>query len=278
MSNKRLLHMVTALLLTTQVAAMAQEPPSTATSALSERPVLAMFTAAVGHASLLDTYLTSIRYKGLNLELGFEHLQNTGFNPQHWTRQLTLGVEYDNVDNRVGNNTMHAIMADGQWALMHRWQWPAKHIKVLAGPMTQLRAGVIYNAANSNNVVAVKARWSLGITAMACFDTRLARKPLTLRYQASLPVAGVFFSPHYDESYYEMYLGNRKNLAHLGWWGNRFDLTHQLLADWHLGGTIVRLGYRGHFETSWVNNLSTKIYTHSLVVGIGGEFLTVKRK
>ena len=75
--------MVTALLLTTQVAAMAQEPPSTATSALSERPVLAMFTAAVGHASLLDTYLTSIRYKGLNLELGFEHLQNTGFNPQH---------------------------------------------------------------------------------------------------------------------------------------------------------------------------------------------------
>ena len=270
--------MVTTLLLATQVATMAQAPPDTATTTWSERPVLAMFTAAVGHASLLDTYLTPIRYKGLNLELGFEHLQNTGFNPQRWARQLTLGVEYDNVDNRVGNNTMHTITADGQCPLMHRWQWPAQHIQLLTGPMTQLRAGIIYDAANSNNVVSVKARWSLGITAMACYDTRLARKPFTLRYQASLPVAGVFFSPDYDESYYEMYLGNRKNLAHLGWWGNRFDLTHQLLADWHLGGTIVRLGYRGRFESSWVNNLSTKIYTHSLVVGIGGEFLTVKRK
>ena len=80
------------------------------------------------------------------------------------------------------------------------------------------------------------------------------------------------------ESYYEIYLGNRKHLAHFGWWGNRLDLDCSLGVDLHLGSTIVRLGYRGRNERSWVSHLDTRLTTHALVVGIGGEVLSLPRR
>jgi len=103
---------------------------------------------------------------------------------------------------------------------------------------------------------------------MAWFNTRLGQLPVTLLYQVQLPVTGVFFAPEYDESYYEIYLGNHKNLAHLGWWGNRLDMTHYLGADFNLGKTTLRVGYRSRMEHWTVNNLHVHDFTHSLVLGI----------
>ena len=42
------------------------------------------------------------------------------------------------------------------------------------------------------------------------------------------------------------------------------------------GGTTLRLGYRGRIETSWVNHINTHIFTHALVIGIGGELLSLR--
>lgn len=240
------------------------------------RPAMRTFTADVGSASLLDTYLSSIAYHGVNTRLGYEHFQATGFSPERWTRMLEAGVDYDYVENPAGNHQMHSLMAEGRWSLMRRWRGvftPA--LQLQAGPMTQLRGGIIYNANNSNNVVSAKVHWAVGAQVVAAWNTRLLGRPLSLRYQGALPVLGVFFSPDYDEAYYEIYLGNHHNLAHVGWWGNRFDLSQQVTADWRLGGTTLRLGYRNRIETSWVNHLNTHIFTHALVIGIGGEFLSL---
>ena len=83
-----------------------------------------------------------------------------------------------------------------------------------------------------------------------------------------MPALGAFFAPEYDESYYEIYLGNHRNLAHLGWWGNRFDMANYLGADFHLGKTVLRLGYRARLEHWSVNHLKVHDVTHSLVLGI----------
>ena len=100
--------------------------------------------------------------------------------------------------------------------------------------------------------------------------------PITLLYRAEMPFLGCFFSMEYDESYYEIYKGNRKKLVNFGWWGNRFDMVNLVAADLKLGKTVMRIGYRGRIETSWVNNLNTQIFTHSLVIGFGGNWLNVK--
>jgi len=244
------------------------------------RPTLSMFTLDVGYASIHDSYLTPVTYSGLDLAVGYEAMRAAWFNPHQWLWQLSTTVDYNYTDNPAGNNSMHLLAGDVTADVQRRWRnVRSTGLDLSAGPMAQLRAGLVYNPANSNNTVSVIARASVGVTGMATYNTRLARRlPVTLRYQAALPVLGVFFAPDYDESYYEIYLGNRHNLAHLGWWGNRLDMTHYLGADLHLGSTIVRLGYRCRLERSWQDGLHVHNVGHSLVVGIGGEFLGLSRK
>ena len=248
------------------------------TDSVPTRPVLAMWEAGVGSEHLLDTYLTPITYVGPMVSLGFEHTQATGFAPQRAMRQLALSVGYGHVKNPVRNNTMHHLALHAQWSLTRRWQ-QAFHpqLELQAGGAAWVHGGVIYNSQNSNNVVSVKAQAAVALCARAAFATRLGRYPTIVHLQATLPVLGAFFSPDYDESYYEMYLGNRKHLAHLSWWGNRFDMSTRLATDIHFGGTILRLGYRLGVERSWVRQLNTHITTHEFIIGIGGEFITVKR-
>ena len=185
-------------------------------------------------------------------------------------------IDYDYTHNPAGNHTMHSLIVDGRWGMMRRWRdvlTPGLQFQL--GGATQLRGGVLYNANNSNNVASARIHWNVGLLGQAIYNTHIKRLPITVRYQAALPVMGVFFAPDYDEAYYEIYLGNRRNLAHLGWWGNRFDLDHMLSADLHLGNTILRIGYRNRVSTSWVNNISTRDMTHYIVIGLGGEFLNI---
>ena len=98
---------------------------------------------------------------------------------------------------------------------------------------------------------------------------------MTVRWQATLPVVGGFFLPDYDQSFYEMYLGNYRNTINFGFWHNRFDMDNTVCLDFHFGTSSLRLGYRNEFTTVWENNISQRRATHSLVVGIQWESLRI---
>lgn len=256
--------------------AMTVAARDTETDSVVLRPAAGLFTVDVGGAVARDTYLSPLDYTGLDLRLGYEHLQATGFSPRKWVRQLEVGVDYVNATNPAGNHTAHALLAQAQWSLMRRWaDVPWRGVQLMAGGMTGAAGGMLYNALNSNNVVSARAMWHVGATAQAVWNFKIKRLPVTLRYQVSLPVAGVFYGPDYDETYYEMYLGNRSGLAHMGWWGNRFDMTNLLTVDLRLGGTILRLGYRNTIARSHVRGITVHDYRNTLVIGVGGEFLSL---
>ena len=228
---------------------------------------VSMFTVDIGYASVHDSYLTPITYGGMDLAMGYEAMHP--LRNDKWLWQLQVGADYNYVENDAKNNELHKLMGDISFDMQRQWRGAIAHrVNLSAGPMTQLRAGIIYDEVNSNNPVSVRAHWNVGAAGMATMDTRVWRIPVTLRYQAQLPMLGVFFAPEYDESYYEIYLGNHKNLAHLGWWGNRFDMTNYLGADLHLGKSTLRIGYRNRLEHWNVNNLKVHDVTHSLVLGI----------
>lgn len=241
------------------------------------RPVISAFTVDLGGASVLDTYLSNIRYTGVNVRLGYERLQAMKFNPDKWIMQLETGVDYSPAKNPAGNHTIHTLMADFKWGMMHRWRMPqVDGLQLFGGGSTQLRGGALYAPANSNNVVSVKINWSLDLTGMAVYNRKIGRLPVTFRYQATLPVLGAFYSPDYGESYYEMYVGNHSGLVHFGWIGNHFTMHNLLTADMHFGKTTLRVGYRGVIETSWINNLNTQIFRNSLVLGLCGEWMSLR--
>ncbi len=230
-------------------------------------PNQSVFMFDVGYASIHDSYLTPITYDGIDLGLTYEATRHV--RKGQWLWQLQVGADYNYVENPAQNNDMHKVMGDISFDMQRCWRGVlSPKLNFSVGPMTQVRAGIVYDAVNSNNPVTVRAHANAGAAGMAWFNTRLGQKPVTLRYQVQLPVAGVFFAPEYDESYYEIYLGNHKNLAHLGWWGNRLDMTHYLGADMQMGKTTLRLGYRNRLEHWNVNNLHVHDVTHSLVIGI----------
>ncbi len=230
---------------------------------------VSMLTVDAGYATIHDSYLTPITYDGLDLAIGYEAVRPLKARPDTWLWQLQVGADYNHVENPARNNHLDKLMGDITFDMQRQWrQLIAHRVDLSVGPMTQLRAGIVYNEVNSNNPVSVRAHWNVGATAMAAWHTRLFHKPITLRYQVQLPVAGVFFAPEYDESYYEIYLGNHEGLAHVAWWGNRLDMSHYLGADLHLGKTALRLGYRTRMEHWSVNHLHVHDVTHSLVLGV----------
>ena len=239
------------------------------------RPVNSVFTLNIGGASILDTYLTPIRYSGINLRLGYERFQAMKFSPEKWIMQMGFGVSYANVQNIVGNRTMHSLMVDFSWGMMHRWNLPG-NFSLFAGGSTSFDGGVIYNQYNSNNPVSPKIRWNIAPTGMAAYSFRIKNTPVILRYQATVPVISIFFSPDYGEPLYEVWLGNTAGLVNCGSWANRFDMTNSLSADFRFGGTVLRIGYRNTIESSWVHNINTQIYTHSFTVGVGGEIINLR--
>ena len=246
------------------MSAAAQADEATGSSVLPNQSVMMV---DAGYASVHDSYLTPITYGGFDLGLSLEAMRWTSRGG--WLWQLGVGADYNYVENNAKNNDLHKLMGDISFNMQHAWKGVLHpRLGLSVGPMAQVRAGIVYDAVNSNNPVTVRAHANLGATGMAWFNTRMWRVPVTLRYQVQLPVMGVFFAPEYDESYYEIYLGNHKNLAHLGWWGNRFDMTNYLGADFDLHKVTLRLGYRNRLEHWTVNNLHVHDFTHALVLGI----------
>ena len=137
-------------------------------------PNQSMLMLDAGYASVHDSYLTPITYDGLDLGLSIEATRWT--HRDRWLWQLGVGADYNYVENNAKNNDLHKVMGDISFNMQHAWLGAIHpRLGLSVGPMTQLRAGIVYDAVNSNNPVTVRAHWNLGAAGMAWFNTRLGR-------------------------------------------------------------------------------------------------------
>ncbi|MBD5249536.1 MAG: DUF3316 domain-containing protein [Barnesiella sp.] len=240
------------------------------------RPVTSSYTLEGGSVHLHDTYLSPIGYDGMTYAFTYRRAQAMKFNPEQWVMQLNMSVGVDYTENPARNATMWGTGIKAQWNMVHRWKLP-HNITVAAGPGTGVNLGVLYLNRNQNNPASAKASWSIDATGYVSWNTRLFNIPVTLRYQPVLPLTGVFFSPQYDELYYEIYLGNHRNLVHPAWWGNYFTMDNLVTADLRFSGTWLTLGYHNTVVSTKVSDITTRMTTHAFVIGISGEWLSLKR-
>lgn len=238
------------------------------------RPVAAAYTFEVGSAHLADTYISPLKYDGWSAAFSYERMQSMKFDPDRWIMRLSASVEIDRTRNPARNAVMWMGSIDASWGMLRRWRLPWS-LTVAAGGSTGIDLGCLYNDRNGNNPASAKAAWTVNATAMAAWNVTLGGLPVTLRYQPTVPVTGVFFSPDYGELYYEIYLGDDSGLAHCAWWGNYFAMENLLTADLRFGGTSLRLGYRNRILSTKVNHITTRVVTHAFVIGLSGEWLSL---
>lgn len=241
------------------------------------RPVNSAWGLSAGSAHTIDTYLTPLRYSGWGAELTYRRMQAMKFDPARWSQSIDLGLSFNDMENPARNATMYYAGIDASYAMLWRASLPWG---ITAGIGPQLRGdlGVIYLSRNGNNPASVKASVTLGARGYLQRRVTLGRMPVTLRWQSEIPVTGAFFSPQYDELYYEIYLGNRTGLAHAAWWGNFFRWDNLVTADLHFSANALRVGFSQTLLSTHVNNITSRQWGFAFLIGVTNDWLTVTHR
>lgn len=260
------------------VAALLCSAPAAAESADSVaavvRPVTSTYGIEVGSAHIADTYLTPLHYDGWHSAVAYSRTQAMGFDPERWSMCLALSANIDHTQNPARNATMWNFDIEASWRMTRRFRI-TDALSAGIGGYTSLNVGALYLGRNGNNPAAAKGAWTVGVSGAATYAMRIGRLPVTWGIAAAIPLTGVFFAPQYGQLYYEIYLGDRRGLAHAAWPGNYRRIDTRAWADMHFGGTTLRLGYHFDLRSTRANDITARSVTHAFSVAVVSRWLSV---
>ena len=102
---------------------------------------------------------------------------------------------------------------------------------------------------------------------------------MVLRYQVNVPMIGLMFSPHYGQSYYEIFsLGNSSGVIQFTSLHNQPSLRQMLSVDLPIGYTKMRFSYLADLQQSNVNGIKTHTYSHVFMVGFVKDLYRIRNK
>ena len=232
------------------------------------RHVMRSVMIGAGHNNTFETYLSPLEYEGPEVRFAYETMRMTRLMDGNVSAQNLLQLHASYTENISQTNHTYGGLVNWSYALHYQFR-PAKGLKILFGPMLDLNAGVVYNRRNSNNPAQAKAYGGLGASGMLIYRFRIKNYPLTVRWQANLPLLGVMFSPEFGESYYEIFsLGNGGRNVVFTSLHNNPSLRQLLTLDFPVGNTVMRVGYVCDLQQAKVNNLKSHTYSHDFMIGV----------
>ncbi len=234
---------------------------------IESRPVTGIYSLEIGRKNVLATYLSPLHYTGTDVGISGAWSKAMPFNPKKAVMSFDASVNFSNLLNPAETARMVGLTAAFNWGMSWRTML-TQRMQLTVGGSAGIDGGAYYLLRNGNNPVQAMAAVSVSARASLSHPFKIGKLDLLLRDEISIPSLSVFFCPEYGETYYEIYLGNHKGLAHAGWWGNNFRLHNLLSLTFDFGRTATMIGYRFNADTQWANNLNTKIFTHSFVIGI----------
>lgn len=231
------------------------------------RPVTGYYNLEIGRRDVLATYLSPVRYHGTEFALSGLWTKAMPFNPVRNTMTFQARADFESLLNPAGSASMIGTHAAFSWGMGWQWQFPRRWT-LAVGPTVGADGGAYYLIRNSNNPVDAQFSLWAGVSARAEWSFRIRRLPVLLQDRLTMPLLGGFFAPAYGETYYEIYLGNRKGLAHFGYPGNNLRIDNLLSATLDFGRTAMQIGYRFTYGDQYANHLTTRHAGHYFVIGV----------
>ena len=237
-------------------------------------PVNQATLLGVGKSFLNDTYLSPLKYSGISIALMHDRIKGTSYFNGNLLLQQQFLIQtaitknptasaseyYGNLDYRLTG--FYPLFAGG-------------NLRIYGGGGLEASLGGIYNTRNSNNPGSLKVSTNLNLSAMAIYNWKI----FTFRWQLATPFAGIFFSPEYGHSYYEIFqLGNNKGTVHFGSFHNQQALRNYFSVDIPMQRMTIRAAYLGDYYKTDVNELITRIVTHQFMIGLAVESLNIGGK
>ncbi|MDE7180596.1 MAG: DUF3316 domain-containing protein [Muribaculaceae bacterium] len=261
--------LITGAMLTAQTIMTFAATPDETTG--SSRPITSVYALEIGYARALSTYLSPLYYEGTDYSLQGSWTKDF----QRWSDCCIMrfegGIDFQNLENPVGNASMYNITGRFGWGLSWKKEF-ATSWRVTVGPMLDIYGGAMYIPRNGNNPVTALASAGIDAAASLSWRGRWGRLPVVVADEVRVPTIGAFFCPGYGESYYEIYLGNHRNLAHCGWWGNAFGIDNLLSLRMDLGKTGLQVGYRFDLRQFRANNLDTQLLRHAVSIAVSPNY------
>ncbi len=224
-----------------------------------------------GFTNVFDTYLSPQEYTGVEFRISRENMRMTDRMQGNLSRQTFFQGNVGYTHNKVNNNNTLSALLNWNYGLHYHFRL-TDNFRLLAGSVGEVNGGFLYNMRNGNNPAQARAYVNLDASLMAIWQVCVARVPLTLRYQANLPVAGVMFSPQYGESYYEIFsLGNHEGIVHFTSLHNQPSLRQMLTADFPVGRVKMRFAYQWDAQQAKINDIKMHTYSHVFMVGLVKE-------
>lgn len=231
----------------------------------------------VGAANVLDTYLSPYNYTGTDIRIQRETQRMTNM----WNGRVS---NQSFIDVNAAINKNHARNIDeyaggirysqgwfynfGNGNVVNPVEHSASRWNFAAGLAASGYLGVVYIDRSGNNPAQAKADLMIDASAMATYDMLIARHHYLWRYQVSVPLMGIAFSPNYGQSYYEAFeLKHRDHNVLFAYPGNMPSMRHRLTLDIPIRRYTLRVGYVAQFNQSTFNHLKYHSWTHDFVIG-----------
>ncbi len=225
------------------------------------------FSLGGGYTSLLDTYLSPLRYGGGQVALQSERFGQLTCENGQWFAQSLFTLHGDYTTPRTGSGLTIGGMADYSYTYYYR-PLHTNGWSLYVGSQGQLRIGGIYNLRNSNNPAQLKLGVNLATSAMGKYDFTLWGTPMSVRLQADVPLFGFAFAPDYGQSYYEIfYLGHEENCVHVTAPHNNLSLRTGLSYDVQFRSFTMRLSMLSDLYQWQLGNQQYRMFVHSVMLG-----------
>jgi hypothetical protein len=232
----------------------------------------------IGSANVFDTYLSPQEYKGTDFRLSRETMRLSKHFNDNVSIQSFIQANIAYTHNQVNNNNTFSGLINWNHGMHYQFRL-TKNFKLLAGGVGDFNGGFVYNLRNGNNPASARAYINLDASGMAIWHLKIMRRPITLRYQLNVPVVGVMFSPHYEQSYYEIFtVGNAHGVIQLASLHKQPSLRQMLSVDIPIGNCKVRLSYLSDLQQSRLNSIDTHTYGHAFMVGFVKKMYKIPNK
>lgn len=232
----------------------------------------------VGFTNVFDTYLSPQEYKGIDFRYSRESIHMTKLFDGNVSVQNFFQANVGYTHNRADNNNTFSGLVNWNYGLHYQFRL-TDNFKLLAGGLFDVNGGFVYNLRNTNNPASARGYVNLDASGMAIWHMKIKRYPMILRYQVNLPVIGLMFSPHYGQSYYEIFsLGNSSGVVQFTSLHNQPSLRQMLSVDFPIGYTKLRVSYLADLQQSNVNQIKTHTYSHVFMVGFVKDLFRICNK
>ncbi len=237
-------------------------------------PVNQSTLIGIGKAYLEDSYLSPIKYEGIAISLLHDRIKAS----RKYGSNILIQNQFRIQTAITKNPTLSSSEYWGNLNYNLNIFYPlidSGKLRLYGGGGTEALFGGIYNVRNTNNPGSLKTYVNLNLSSMVLYKLR----NLSLRWQLSTPFAGMFFSPEYGHSYYEIFtLGNDKGTVHFGSFHNQLALRSYFTVDIPFKNLTIRTGYLWDYYATDVNELITRTNAHQFVLGLAFESLYVGGK